>query len=180
MSSDFIARPLLANQVMQAYPLVQALDPQLSPESWCEFAASALEFPDDGGTPHSRIMTLQTAGGYIHALFIYRINRDLRDGRRLEVDHLVAFELPGQVTAVTAALRVIEQIARDSGCEAIAVATPMRNDAGKASASMVSDTLHRSGYDIGPGMWRKKLRNSAGDEGKQAIPREPGEPPGQG
>jgi hypothetical protein len=154
MSSDFIAKPLSAAQVMQAYPLVQALDDRLSPESWNDFATMAVT---SNSSPCGRIMTLQTAGGYIHALFVYRINQDLLDGRRLDVDHLVAFELPGQATAVRAALRIVEQIGRENDCTYVVVALPTRQETNGQAGTPAAATLDSAGYQIGPGLWRKHL-----------------------
>jgi len=155
MSSDFIARPLPAAQVLQAYPLVQALDPGLSAERWQAFANALGD--GGGGAPRDGIMTLQTVAGYIHGLFVHRLHRDLRDGLQLQVDHLVTFELPGRQSALRAALRVVEQLAREQRCDSIAVNMPTSARVGLAQFGSSADAFDDGGYETRAACWRKRL-----------------------
>jgi len=166
MPSDFIARPLRPAQVMQAYPLVQALDPGLSRDEWRAFAAEICDARP--GTEVSGIMTLQTVVGYIHGMFVHRLQRDLRQGLQLQVDHLITFELPGRLSALHAALRVIEQLAREQGCDAVNVNMPTRASVGFARGNHSDDAFDANGYQTHAACWCKLLRDPGG---RRAAPR---------
>jgi len=154
MRSDYIARPLPQDQVLQAFPLVQALDKRLTPQSWQRFAEASFSSRNRGD--YGNIMTLQTSSGYIHALFVYWVREDLCEGRQMEVDHLVTFELPGQTKAISMALRVMEQLGREKGCEVIDICVP-RSSLDGAQASRIADAFGTSGYAESAARWRKRL-----------------------
>ncbi|HZD24903.1 MAG TPA: hypothetical protein VE631_01485 [Alphaproteobacteria bacterium] len=160
MSSEYIAAPLKPERIMQAYPLVQALAPGVTPARWREFAIEVLEDGSAHDTPRLgrwRIMTLQTAAGYLHALFIYQLRSDLRDGLCLDVAHMVTFELPGQSSALQTAIRVIEQIARDCGCRAVTVNVPAARSNGFTTTASMADAFGARGYTASATAWRKLL-----------------------
>jgi hypothetical protein len=155
MTSEYIARPLPKDQVLQAFPLVQALDSRLTPQSWRRFAEASFDHHNRGD--YGRIMTLQTSSGYIHALFVYWVREDLRDGRQMDVDHLVTFELPGQTKAITTALRVMEQLGREQSCGVININVPHRMVDGPEGPSSLAATFGNIGYSEYAARWRKEL-----------------------
>ena len=156
MSSEYIARPLTKSQVLQAFPLIQALDRRLTPQVWRRFAEAT--FAGTGGDDHGHVMTLQTVSGYIHALFVYWVREDLCDGRRMDVDHVVTFELPGQVKALRATLRVIEQVARELDCAKVNVCIPRRSLPSWPDQSVLTTTFGDSGYSASTLNWCKTVR----------------------
>lgn len=158
MPSEYIARPLPQDQVLQAFPLVQALDKRLTPQYWRRFAEATLANRERADFGH--IMTLQTTSGYIHALFVYWIREDLRDGRRMDVDHVVTFELPGQVKALKSALRVIEQLARERDCDVVNVSIPRVALPSWPDSSTLTTTFGDSGYSASTLNWCKTMRSA--------------------
>ena len=158
MSSEYIARPLTKSQVLQAFPLIQALDKRLTPQAWRQFAEAT--FAGAGGEDRGHVITLQTATGYIHALFVYWVREDLCDGRRMDVDHVVTFELPGQVKALRATLRVIEQMARESGCDMVNVAIPRQALPSWPDQSVLTSTFGDNGYSATTLNWCKTVRDA--------------------
>lgn len=156
MSSEYIARPLAENQVLQAFPLIQALDKRLTAQAWRRFAEYTLADANGGG--HGHVMTLQTVSGYIHALFVYWVREDLCDGRRMDVDHVVTFELPGQVKALRAALRVIEQMARELDCTMVNVCIPRQSLPSWPDQSILTTAFGDNGYSASTLNWCKTVR----------------------
>lgn len=122
MDESFIAKPLGRRQIDQAYPLIGAIAPALGVERWRAFAAAMIgegAASAPGGAMPCGIMTVQNANGYIHGLFSYNVEQDLRHGRALVVDNFVVldlFDLPG---AAEVLLHAMDGLARDLGCTAI-------------------------------------------------------------
>ncbi|MDP6342610.1 MAG: hypothetical protein QF578_23030 [Alphaproteobacteria bacterium] len=155
MTSQFLVRPLRPDQVLQAYPLVRALDSALTPEQWqdhVEKAAASLKGGEAGD-----VMTLQTASGYIHALFVYRVLEDITHGRTLEVDHIIVFDLPGQSTAFEAIVRIMEQVARERDCPVLNIQLPQPEAAGGPPGDRLADLLSDDGYQPSSMRWSKRI-----------------------
>lgn len=155
MDESFIAKPLGRRQIDQAYPLIGAIAPTLGVERWRAFAAAMIgegATAAPGGTIPSGIMTVQNANGYIHGLFSYNVEQDLRHGRALVVDNFVVldlFDLPG---AAEVLLHAMDGLARDLGCTAIHTNLPepyAALSAGSAAggpASQVLDCFRGEGH----------------------------------
>lgn len=115
-----MARPLTGDRIIQAFALVQELYPDLSLSDWRRIADPG----NKGGG--AEVMSLQTAGGSIHAVFVCRQGDDLLLGRMMLVDPVIVYDLPGRGEALHALVRVVEQMARDRHCSAIDI-TLLRN-----------------------------------------------------
>lgn len=105
----FIALPLTADQVDQAWPLVQSVYPRVSLDRWRTYAtplsvglqAADMEelihiasHPDGNGrtlvADHLRdhgLIALQSRG-YIHGVFHFRVTESLTHGRTLQIDDI--------------------------------------------------------------------------------------------
>lgn len=114
MPSPYIVRPLTAEQIAQAFPLLVVLDPGLTFDRWSDYASAFVE-PTQDAEPR-RIMTVQNAQGYIYGLASCRRRCDLHHGCVLEVENFVSFELTGNKAAANALLTVIEALAREWDC----------------------------------------------------------------
>ncbi|PWC33648.1 hypothetical protein TSO352_24885 [Azospirillum sp. TSO35-2] len=145
MDDSFIAKPLGRRQIDQAYPLVRAIAPGLTVEQWRAFAAAVL---DDGGAPAARagIMTIQNAQGYLHGLFSYAIEPDLRHGRVMNVDNFVVLDLFDTVGVAGALLRAMDGLARRLGCAAIHTILPERHLAATSPNNPIPDCFQTEGH----------------------------------
>lgn len=138
--SNLIARPLTGDQIIQAFALVQGLYPTLSLKAWRH--AAEHEWHRQG----AELMSLQTVNGSIHALFFCRQTEGLLHEPTLQVDDVIVYDLPGRSEAMLTLLRVVEQMARERGCNIVDVTLPrVRRGAEPASHRHVS-SLAEVGY----------------------------------
>lgn len=116
-------RPLTEERLRQAFPLVQTWDASLTLEDWEAFARPLLE--DKGakegksGLPERGIMTVENEQGYISGFFSYHCVKDLRHGRLLFAENLVAFDFIDRDTCYEALCAALENLAHRLGCGAI-------------------------------------------------------------
>jgi len=138
MNDTYVAKPLARRQIDQAFPVVQTIAPDLGVERWRAFAAAVLAAAEleTGDTPPARstgqgveprgvmaepcgIMTVQNARGYIHGLFSYAVEENLRHGRVLEIDNFIVLDLFDLAGAAEELLRAMDVLAGELGCMAI-------------------------------------------------------------
>jgi len=138
MDDLYVAKPLGSRQIDQAFPVVSASVPDLEVERWRNFATGVLG--DAGGRRNGRgrtatppeeetpglagIMTVQSRRGYIHGLFCYAVEEDLRHGKVLAVDNFVVLDLFDTEAAASVLMRSMEHLARSFGCCAIHTQLP--------------------------------------------------------
>lgn len=110
-----ICFPLDKSRILQAYPLAQAILPDLSLARWAKLAEplTAPETLDRQG-----IMIAVNPAGYIYGLCFYRIEEE-DGGRRLTADRFVAFDLLGPPRAFEALLSGLDDLAQRLGCFAV-------------------------------------------------------------
>jgi hypothetical protein len=117
MSQRFRIAALAEHQIAQAYPVVQAVRPDITLEQWRAFAAVC----GAGRRPRaaSGIMTVQDQRGYIRGLFSYSIERDLNHGRILLADNVIMLGMGDRGRLMAVLLEAMESLARQHGCAAI-------------------------------------------------------------
>ena len=119
--------PLERRQIAQAYPLVQAIRPDVSLEAW---RAYARRFPAQGGDcARSGIATVQDDSGVILGLFAYRVGTAPQHGTTLFVDHFVALDIISPATVTAELADGMERIARCLGCHAVHTAVTCSENA---------------------------------------------------
>lgn len=128
----FEAVPLDAKTAAQAFPLIQALHPDIDRAAWRRFTGRitggmAKRATRGGGAGGG--VALRGENGYLCGLFVYQVVEDLRHGRTLAVDHLVALDLIGAAKAEVALLAAAEAQAALLGCDSLQVRTPQRRGA---------------------------------------------------
>lgn len=119
MSEAYQVKPLLVEQIPQAYPVVSILDPGLSPQQWCDYARNLLTHPD--GPDGHNILTVQNAQAHIFGLSIHWVKPDLRQGRILEIENFAVVDIIGNRAPDRILLRALEEIAREGGCGCISI-----------------------------------------------------------
>jgi hypothetical protein len=109
---------LNSEKIDQAYALVQLEAPEISLESWRDFAMSLIS-PSEA--PESGILTVDDERGYLLGLVGYVIDRDLVHGRTLMAKNFIALDgTEGRRKEVAFTLiRAMEDLAHDKRCGAI-------------------------------------------------------------
>jgi len=132
MLDSYVAKPLGDRQIDQAFPIVQTIAPDLGMERWRAFAAAVIAGDragkaagkTTGGTAARGIMTVQNVRGYIHGLFSYRIQENLRHGRVLAVENFIVLDLFDLAGAAEALLDAMDRTAAGLDCRAIHTSLP--------------------------------------------------------
>jgi len=114
----FSIRPVTADLVEQAFPVVRAAAPGVTLEQWRAFAIGPAE---EGATGLTGAFNEQN---YIVGLFAYQREQHLHYGRILRICHLAAVDLVDAEPALQALLQAIDDLAQLQGCGAILMATP--------------------------------------------------------
>lgn len=126
MSGPFTAKELTAEQVAQAFPLIQSAVPHLTLERWNGFVDLVAKLASGAERRQAGIMTIQNNRGYIHGLFSYTVEASLHHGRVLSIDNFVAFDMVDRDKAIEAMFEAMDDIAYGLGCQAIHVRLPER------------------------------------------------------
>ncbi len=114
------AKPLAAEQIDQAFPLVRLLAPTLTLEHWRGYAR-AMTQPSSAAAGRGGIVVLADAAGYLFGLFSYVNRLDLLHGPTLQVDNLVIPHLVECREATQVLEREMRDIARRFDCRGIRV-----------------------------------------------------------
>ena len=124
-------RPLSAERVTQAFPLIQTALPEVTLAAWRDFAAMLLAGGDAGGDTRGEaweggILAATDGRNYIAGLCTYRVVPDLVHGRLLDAGPFLAFDMIGHPVAAALAA-ALEALARERGCHAVHTRLPHRN-----------------------------------------------------
>jgi hypothetical protein len=139
MSRQYIVKHLSADRVDQAYPLVRSAPGEITLEKWRSYAAIRSApggvIPDGGGG----VISVESARGYIHGLFDYRIDIDLRCGRTLVCGNIVALDLLNAKSVLAVLFEAMESLAAQRRCQAVHVSVP---EGGTVLLSRLEDAGH--------------------------------------
>ena len=109
-------RPLQPSELSSAFPLARLLVPALGLPTWQRFAR---EMTSGGAQADRGILTAEGEGGYLCGLVIYRVIHDLRHGRVLTADHVIAFDMVDRNPVAAAVLAALEDLCTALGCDAL-------------------------------------------------------------
>lgn len=99
-----------------AYPLVRIAHPTMSLAAWLAFARRWTRLsPRRGG-----LSIVKDRRGYVHAMYTYRVDHNLRLGKFLRIADLIVGHLGSQMLA-NEILRAADRIAGNAGCSAIVI-----------------------------------------------------------
>jgi hypothetical protein len=115
-SAIFQERLLDSRHARLAYPLVRHVKPAMPITEWIAFVRrwSRLS-PKKGG-----IMTLNDRRGYLHALFTYRVEQNLRFGCFVRITDVIVGHLPGE-TLNRSIMECADRLAERIGCSTIVI-----------------------------------------------------------
>jgi hypothetical protein len=135
---EYSIKRLRGADVLRAYPLARLAAGHLTLAAWLRFAQALGTEPARGKRPalpafDKGLLAVEDARGLIQALCSFEVHPDLRSGRRLVVDNIVAIDLLDSAEPATALVRAIEKLAHELDCPAFAVHPPPAAHAARAS-----------------------------------------------
>jgi hypothetical protein len=115
-SAIFQEKLLDGRHARLAYPLVCHVKPAMPINDWIAFVRrwSRLS-PNKGG-----IMALNDRRGYLHAIFTYRVEQNLRFGCFVRITDVIVGHLPGE-TLNRAIMECTDRLAERIGCSMIVI-----------------------------------------------------------
>ncbi|MFQ5959303.1 MAG: GNAT family N-acetyltransferase [Alphaproteobacteria bacterium] len=137
MGNDFVLAPLCESRILQAYPLVREVAPDVSLEAWRAYAQTVLRPRRRDGRG---IVAVYSENEYLRGLFVYRIVPDMQGGRALVLECFVVSSLFVPHAVASALLAGAEDVAREHGCGTIRAELRRRPD-------WLDALLHEHGYD---------------------------------
>jgi hypothetical protein len=138
-------RPLTAERVTQAFPLIQVALPAVTLAAWRAFAAALMT---GGAARDSGILAVTDERNYIAGLCSYRVVPDLVHGRLLDAGHFLAFDLFDRRPVAEALAEGIEVMARDRGCSVVHTQLPRRNDTPCEPGNGLAELLAARGHRV--------------------------------
>jgi hypothetical protein len=105
-----------------AYPLVYLHDASITTDQWLRFVRRRCRT----ASGRTGLIAIRDCRDIVHALYSYRVDRDLRIRNRLCITDLIVAHLPGsQIDAAIAASA--ENISAQFDCQAITIEQPFRS-----------------------------------------------------
>jgi hypothetical protein len=139
MSEQFQALPIDDQRAAAAYPLVYLYDASITTDQWLSFVRRHHQAAGEGG-----LIAIRDCRGIVHALFRYRVDRDLRVRKRLCITDLIVAHLPGvEIDAAVAASA--ERVSAELDCDTITIEQPFRPEGRPWSGCPTARWLRRSG-----------------------------------
>lgn len=106
------------DQLRAAYPLIRLAEPQVDLRAWLRFAEPLVR---GTGNRHGIVTARYNGQPHPSGLCCFRREPDLRHGRVLTAEHLVAFDLLDPGPLLTALLGELQALAERLSCGAIRV-----------------------------------------------------------
>ena len=119
MNEHFQALPIDYQRALSAYPLVYLHDASITADQWLRFVRRRSRT----AAGKAGLIAIRDCRGIVHALFSYRVDRDLRIRKRLCIANLIVAHLPGsQIDAAVAASA--ELVSAQCDCQTITIEQP--------------------------------------------------------
>ena len=119
MAAALRTAQLTSDRVIQAYPLIREVAPNLSLAEWVDFARPLSG--QKGETGGCRGIIIAERSRYIRGLFIYEVNPDLSHGRALFARNIIVLDLVQRDAVAEALVDAMERLAQTHGCGAVHV-----------------------------------------------------------
>ncbi len=146
-------RPLSAERVTQAFPLIQTALPEVTLAAWRDYAAALMSGTHArgdarGDAREGGILAVTDGRNYIAGLCSYRVVPDLVHGRLLDTGHFLAFDMLDRRPVAEALAAALEALARERGCSAVHTRLPHSNTAPPGPGDGLSGLLAARGHRI--------------------------------
>ncbi len=133
MARTFTTFDLALKDYALAFPLIQAMVPGITLDSWLAYATA-------GPSVEHGIVALRSDAKYICGLFLYRIAADLIDGKIFTVDLFVTLDLLREEFAFDALHQIAEARAIELKCNQMEIRV-------RQNQSLLGQRLQKSGHD---------------------------------
>jgi hypothetical protein len=129
---NYGVRRLTGRDVLRAFPLARLAAGHLTLAAWLRFAAALGAKPPGTKAPRKTaaaqaergLLGVEDQRGYLHALCSFSVEPDLRTGRRLTIDNLVALDLIDGDIPAQALIGALDKLARELDCPGYVVHLP--------------------------------------------------------
>jgi hypothetical protein len=138
MTKLFHSHIMRPEEARFAYPVVHLSFPNVSLPEWLAFAKEATRVPANQGG----LVAVRDLRDHIHALFQYRVEKDLSLKRVLKVANLIVARLPGHALG-DALIEILDDLAKTSKSGAICIEVASSPAGGKPGSDL---PLSESGY----------------------------------
>jgi hypothetical protein len=143
MSEQFQALRMDRQRASAAYPLVYMHDSSITLQKWLRFVGQRCRTVSG----RTGLIAIRDCRGIVHALFSYRVERDLHIRRRLCIGNLIVAHLPGsQIDAAVAASA--ESVSAQFDCEMITIEQPFRSPSPTSVGCPTAKLLKRRGWTV--------------------------------
>lgn len=150
---EYGVRRLTGEDVMRAYPLARLAAGHLTLPAWLRFAEALGAEPPGAKKPRKAaagsegLLGVEDSRGYLYALCSFAVEPDLRTGRRLCVDNLVALDLIDGDIPARALVGALDRLARDLDCPAYVVHLPPAAQAAAAGRRFLAGLASLGGQE---------------------------------
>ena len=114
--------PLTRDRVVQAFPLIREIAPNLSVEGWVDFAGRLISKRGDADGRGGIIIAERNR--YIRGLFTYEVSSDLCHGRILFAHNVVALDLVQREAVAEVLADAMNRLGQVRECDAVHVHLP--------------------------------------------------------
>lgn len=136
MDQHFQSLPISIRDARNAYALIYLHDASISMAEWLNFVRRRC------GRPSGRtgIMAVSDRRGITHAIFVYRVDIDMRARKRLCLNNLVVARIPGS-TIDSAILASANVLAARHACKTISLEQPFGRRSGISAGCPTATNL---------------------------------------
>lgn len=138
MNDGIVLAPLDEERILQAYPLVREVSPEVAMKAWSDYAHAMLSklapMPETQG-----IVAAWAQNEYLRGLFVYRVLPDIQCGRVLLAEFFVGGSPFRKEIVADALLAGAEKLAREHACDAVHTTLPMQPE-------WITERLGERGY----------------------------------
>lgn len=110
---------LTCDRIVQAYPLIREVAPNLSLAEWVDFAQPLGAQKDQTGGCRGIIIAERSR--YIRGLFMYEVTPELAHGQTLSACNVIILDLVQRDAVAEALVDAMERLAQANGCDAVHV-----------------------------------------------------------
>ena len=131
-----IVEPLSERQLLQAFPLVREIEPELELEAWLKYARWSRQ-----GAPAPRGMIGVDRDGYLRGIFSYDVTEGPDHHRSLNIRNFVAIDLVQRATVLGILCAAMEALAGKHGCDLVKVHLPPKSH-------WAAESLGAAGFNV--------------------------------
>ena len=146
MEEKLQPRLLTRESVVQAFPLVCNVLPQVTLKQWVGFARPHMMV--GWQTMPRGLMTVQNDDGYILGLFSFEVRDDLTETRILWANNIIVPNIPGRDVVWATLVGAIDGLAKTNRCHAVRAGLADTLVRAGSDRRWVTTSLEKAGYSF--------------------------------